>query len=99
MTRVSGRTRLKIIILLFTLISLPACEPRALRDGHQFYKNGKYEEAINAYNQGLTKDPGFHVFNYHVGISFYKKREYEKAVEHLTRVLTIEDSDLDYRAT
>jgi tetratricopeptide (TPR) repeat protein len=91
------KARLKAAILLLVTIGLTACGSSSLRDGHQFYKEGKYEEAFHSYNQGLTKNPESEVFNYHAGIALYKKGDYEKASLHFKRVLLTENQDIEAR--
>jgi Ca-activated chloride channel family protein len=98
MTGFIERTHLCVAILLFIIVGLAACRPSSLQDGHQFYRDGKYEEALNAYKKGLVKNPRSHVFNYHVGIALYKKGDYEQAAEHFTKTLLTEDANIEARA-
>jgi len=98
MIRFFWRTLLKNSLPIVLTISLAACESVKLKDGQKLYNDGKYEEALSQYHQLLAKAPDSPILNYHVALALYKKGDYGEAIEHLTKVLTTENSNLEARA-
>jgi len=88
-----------IFIPLLIPVFLIGCESFSLREGQRLYKDGKYEEALKIYDEALVRNPDSELLNYHMGTALYKKKDYQKAIDHFIRVLTTEDPDLEARVT
>lgn len=58
------------------------------RAGNRLYDQGKFEEASQAYNQGLVEDPDSTLLHFNLGASQYKQGQYDAALKALQQVPT-----------
>ncbi|HPZ09331.1 MAG TPA: tetratricopeptide repeat protein, partial [Candidatus Eremiobacteraeota bacterium] len=65
------------------------------REGNDFYREGKYDEALKKYTEAQVEDPDSSDLHYNMGNVFYKKEEYEKAMEEYKKSITNSDKVLD----
>ena len=94
----------KIVILAAAGLSLSApmswaaSSKKYVKEGNQLYKKGQIEESVKKYEEALKKAPESPMINYNLGTAYYKKKDYEKAVEHLEKCLLTDDKDLKGKA-
>jgi tetratricopeptide (TPR) repeat protein len=91
MIKFHQKTFLKHLGLILITIFTGACDSPKWKDAQQFYNHGKYEEALLQYKTLLAKNPDSDIVHYHVGIAYYKKGDFEKAIEHFTKALATDD--------
>jgi tetratricopeptide (TPR) repeat protein len=53
-----------------------------LYEGYYFWKKGDQQRAISAYLDGLSVDPDSADAHYNLGLLYFEKSEYQKALEH-----------------
>ena len=82
---------LKVVGLILLTIYTAACHSPTSKEAEQSYTQGKYEEALLRYQALLVDHPDSDVINYHVGIAYYKRGNFEKAVGHFTKALATDD--------
>lgn len=56
------------------------------RTGNRLYDEGKYDDAAQAYNQGLTEDPDSSLLHFNLGAAQYKQGQYDAALKTLQQV-------------
>ena len=88
-------SRLSSLILLISFLFLVTCQQNGLREANRLYHHHKYEEASKIYGKLLSGSPDSSILNYDAGVVCYKKKDYEKAVEHFTKALLTEASDIE----
>ncbi len=79
-------------------LSLAASIAKDVKEGNRLYKDEKYDEAIRKYNEAQVESPDSNIVNFNVGTTLYKKGDYQKAVDLLTKSLITKDSQLEARA-
>ncbi|MCE1199635.1 MAG: tetratricopeptide repeat protein [Marinilabiliales bacterium] len=90
------------LMLFFLALSLllPA-QPAALKDslarGNQFYTQGKYGEAIKAYESVLAKGYESHELYYNLGNAFYKTNNITFAILNYERALILSPNNEDVK--
>lgn len=89
-----------ILKLVLNLLNYSLClasqPPQGLiRQGNKLYKQGKIEEAIQKYNEAELKAPDSDIINFNLGAAYYKKGDYQKAIEHFTKALVSEKRSLE----
>ncbi len=60
--------------------------------GNKLYQEGKYEDAVKEYTEGLTKKADYTLF-YNRGASFFKLGQYDKALSDFENSATYSNSD------
>jgi Ca-activated chloride channel family protein len=87
----------KIIQLLLALLIVQAVSAQSARDstseGNKLYKQGKFNEAINSYDQALTESPGALEPKFNQANSYYKLDDLSKALD-LYREVAAESKDM-----
>jgi len=65
-------------------------EQPVIRDtvGWVYYKSGKYSDAVEVLEQVVTAMPEIQIFNYHLGMAYYKNGDKEKAKTHLEKSIS-----------
>lgn len=91
-----------MLVALALVASLGGCEGinarRAVRQGNDEFKQGRYEQAIESFQEALKLEPGLPVANHNLGLAYFKLsggtadpekiREYsDKAAEYLGEYL------------
>jgi tetratricopeptide (TPR) repeat protein len=97
-----GRALLLGLALVASIVAGAGCEGinarRAVRQGNDEFKQGRYEQAIESFQQALKLEPGLPVANHNLGLAYFKLsggtadpekiREYsDKAAEYLGEYL------------
>jgi Ca-activated chloride channel homolog len=84
-------------LVLLALATLPAFGPGELERGNRLYREGRYEEAVEAYRrvlQGGRSGPEVH---YNLGTALLATGNYEEAERHLQAALQAVDPELRNR--
>ncbi|MCM8796516.1 MAG: tetratricopeptide repeat protein [Candidatus Omnitrophica bacterium] len=96
------RERLETIFicLLAFVFSYSTClaasdAKRNVREANRLYRQGKLDEALQRYNAASVAMPDSDVVNFNIGTAYYKKQDYQKAIEFFTKALTSEDRKLE----
>jgi len=80
---------LVIGLLLFSSFTFSQSKVDSLiQEGIKCYDDGKYEKAIEIYNEALKLDPNEKDINYEIALTYVKLREYEKAIKHCDILLS-----------
>lgn len=61
--------------------------------GRQLFRQGKYAEAIQVFNQALQADPDRVDVHDAIASAYFVVKQYDKAVEHFTRVTQLQPKD------
>lgn len=88
---------MKIAFILFVLFSfnLHSSSPEKLiKKGNDYYKKGKYTEALEEYTKARIILPTEAGLNYNIGNINYKKNDYDKAIELFQKALESKDEGL-----
>jgi len=75
-----------------------ASAAKMVREGNALYKEGQYDDSAKKYQRALEKNPESDIVNFNLGTALYKKADYEKAIDHLQKVLLSEDPLLKEKA-
>jgi predicted Zn finger-like uncharacterized protein len=65
---------------------------RHLAQGHRYFRDKKYDEALKQYNLAIRSDPDKYEAYYWRGQLFVLRKEYEKAIQDMSRVLELNPS-------
>lgn len=79
--------KIKYALLFFLVAGLMACSDENSLLGDTYYNEGKYEDAISAYNDFLKLNPRHTKTIYNRGRCYQELGEYEKAIEDFNLVL------------
>lgn len=63
------------------------------KEGRQFFRQGKYAEAIQAFEQALKADPDQAEIHDAIATAHFVLKQYDKAIEHFTRVTQLKPMD------
>ncbi|MFY0594483.1 tetratricopeptide repeat protein [Roseivirga sp.] len=85
----------KTISLLMALILVSACGADITREADNLYKAGKYQEAIQAYNEYIDTKPKDIKSLYNRGRAFEQIGDLESARKDFTRVLDLDINNLN----
>ena len=88
------RPQVAMILLFLVVPSIDASPSRAYKD----YKAGHYKDALNEYEELLSKKPNDPVLSYNAGASAYKAKKLETAVKHFNNAVTAPDLGLQQSA-
>ena len=86
------------IFLILLLILFPFVSTYSLTlgtniiKGNKFYQEGKYEDAVRKYTEGLAKKANYTLY-YNRGASFYKLGQYNKAISDFENAATYSNSE------
>jgi Ca-activated chloride channel family protein len=59
------------------------------------YHKGKLDEALQKYKESSVSLPDSDIINFNLGVAFYKKEDYQKAIDAFTKVLTSDDKKIE----
>jgi tetratricopeptide (TPR) repeat protein len=88
-------------LLLSIAIALAACGSTVAgsnRQGNRLYRQGKYDEALSAYQKAQAEQPDLAELYYNVGNTLHRKEDYQDAVVETLQGLSKADPDLRARA-
>lgn len=87
-----------IILLLLPCLGLRAQSPDQLfQQGNEAYKNGQYQEAVEAYSAILQSGKESHELYYNLGNAYYRLEEFGQAILNYERALRIKPNSSDAR--
>jgi len=96
------RTILSIILSVCCLFvsadSTSASATGDIREGNRLYKQEKYSEAIDRYNQALKQSPDSDIAHFNLGDALYKKGHYKEAIDAFTKALSTDNKALEAKA-
>ena len=76
------------MVLILTIITFWAWFPNSIStQGNEFYDQGKYDEALAAYDEALKNDDKNPSLHYNLGNVFYRQQEYPMAVQSFMNAL------------
>jgi Ca-activated chloride channel family protein len=87
--------------LLSITIALAACGSvvaSSNRQGNRLYHQGKYDEALSAYQKAQAEQPDLAELHYNVGNTLHRKENYQDAAAETLQGLSKADPDLRARA-
>ena len=96
------RNILSIILFTFCLLltanSSLASSTGDIREGNKLYKQEKYSEAADRYNQALKQSPDSDIAHFNLGDALYKKGQYKEAIDAFTKSLSTDNKVLEAKA-
>ncbi len=103
MPRLYGR-HMKIIISFIIGIFLAsnawaASQEATVRQANQLFKEKKWDSAVDLYLNALEQEQHADIVQYDLGTTFYKKGNYDQAIEHLKKAVSDKNKDLSAKAT
>ncbi|NOY76344.1 MAG: tetratricopeptide repeat protein [Calditrichaeota bacterium] len=97
--------KLIIVQLLFLVCalafgtSLHADTARSrVKKGNEAFKNKKFDEALNKYQDALLKNPESPLIHFNVGDALYKKKNYKEALKSYQKALNSKDIHVQEQA-
>ncbi|MEL1240998.1 tetratricopeptide repeat protein [Flavobacterium flavipallidum] len=86
---------MKKILYILLLVSHVFFAQNDFEKGNQLYKNGKYEQAIDAYNSVLSAKKQSAELYYNLGNSYYKLSKVAPAIYNYEKALVLSPNDKD----
>ncbi|MHB2147614.1 tetratricopeptide repeat protein [Calditrichota bacterium LG25] len=87
------------LFLIFLIAPLMADSVRGkVNRGNEYYKQGKYEQALAQYQDALLDDPLNETAIFNKGNALYKLKKYKEAIEAYQKVVGSENLNLSARA-
>jgi len=87
-----------LILLSCKAEAIAASASGYIRKGNKLYKQQDFDEAGQEYEKAGQVLPDSDIVNFNLGAAFYKKGEYQKAVEAFTRALVTENPGIEAKA-
>ncbi|MCD6376360.1 MAG: tetratricopeptide repeat protein [Caldisericaceae bacterium] len=69
-----------------------------INKGNEYFKQGKYEQALAQYQDALLDDPLNEIAIFNKGNAFYKLKKYKEAIDAYQKVVGSENLDLSAKA-
>ncbi|MBU1076071.1 MAG: tetratricopeptide repeat protein [Spirochaetes bacterium] len=66
--------------------------------GNKLYKKEKYKDALKKYMDAQIDEPESPILHYNMGNTYYKQKQYDKAVDEFTKSLTSNDKQVRAKA-
>jgi len=76
-----------------------ASQEATVRQANQLFKEKKWDLAVDLYLNALEKEQHADIVQYDLGSAFYKKGNYEQAIEHLQKAVSDKNKKLSAKAT
>ena len=93
MIKRSLKIHLLLLFVLFpSVFSFSFSLQNSETKGNKFYHEGKYEDAVKAYTEGLAKKANYSLY-YNRGASFFKLGQYDKALSDFENSATYSNSE------
>jgi tetratricopeptide (TPR) repeat protein len=96
--------KLTILFIVLTLVSasfLPSAQALDAEEwfakGNELSQQGKFEEAVNAYQKSIEQNPLSPVAHYNLGIAHKNLQAFDKAIAAFKKTLELEPFHLDAR--
>ena len=83
-----------MVLMLFSLPAFAAPGAGDVHAGNDFYRKGKFQEALEHYQKAAEKNPAEARIEYNLGAAAYKAGDYDAAVEHFQKSLLTDDDKL-----
>ena len=92
-----------IIVISLFLLFLPSAvlassAAKEVKEGNSFYKQKKYDDALEKYSSAQTELPDSDIVNFNIGTAMYKKGQFNEAFDAFTRALNTEDREIEEKA-
>ncbi|MFH1856518.1 MAG: tetratricopeptide repeat protein [Candidatus Omnitrophota bacterium] len=87
-----------ILILLASPSFAAAKAKKAVKEGNILYNKGKFDEALEEYEDAFSVSPDSDIVNFNLGAALYKTRDYQLAAGKFERVLVTPDKNLEEKA-
>jgi tetratricopeptide (TPR) repeat protein len=95
-----GLVFLTYCIFIFSVLPVSASSVTdTVKAGNKLYKQQKYDEALQEYNEAKTIEPDSDIVHFNIGTAQYKKGQYEEAIGAFISSLATEDKSLEAQAT
>ncbi len=89
---------ISVLILLMIGIALPDSIRGKIKKGNELYAQGKYEEALAAYQDALLDDPLNEIALFDQGNAYYKMKKYKEAIDAYQKIVGSKDLNLSAKA-
>jgi len=87
-----------LIILLIAETAYAQSGRDKVKKGNEFYKEEKFEEALNRYRDAAIDNPQSQRIQYNIGNAFYKQGKYEEAFKAYEKTLTSKETKMHSNA-
>lgn len=85
-----------VVICLLAIHSVQAGSVHSkVKEGNKLFAEGKFDEALNRYQDALLSDPESPLIHYNIGNTLYKKKKYEEAIRSFQKVIGTENVTLE----
>lgn len=89
----------QIYMLILLIITLGGTAQNELKKnwykGNILYQNGEFEDAAVYYQKAIDNSPQNYKTNFNLGNTFFRAKDYEKAIEQFEKIAQIAPSKLD----
>ena len=86
-----------IVVLLFGVSQADSIRAK-VKKGNEYFAQGKYEEALAAYQDALLDDPLNEIALFDQGDAYYKMKKYKEAIEAFQKVVGSKNLTLSSKA-
>lgn len=86
-----------ILTVIFTGSAVAGGRPK-VKEGNKYYAQGKFDQALNKYQDALIDDPESPEIHFNIGDALYKKKKYQEALKSYQKALIAEDVLLQSKA-
>jgi len=82
--------KLLLLLICFPLITAFSPISTPTEKGNQAYRTGKFDDALEAYQEAAKDNPGKAEAHYNLGGAYYKKGEYDKALAEYEKAVKLD---------
>ncbi|MBF0489964.1 MAG: tetratricopeptide repeat protein [Candidatus Omnitrophica bacterium] len=94
--------RLKVLLISLILMGLMPCsfasQQQQVREANELFKKKQWDSAIDLYLNALEHTQNADIVQYDLGAAFYKKGNYDQAIEHLKKAESDKNKRLSQKA-